>query len=384
MPIPEKNPKVSFVVPCYKLAHLLPECIRSILSQSYQDFEILIMDDCSPDNTPEVARSFHDPRVQHIRNEPNLGHLKNYNKGIELAKGEYIWLISADDWLNSSQVLERFVGVMEGSPNVGYVFCPTVRVVDGRERGVMTYSEIASRDTVVSGREFLTGHLLEANIVPAPAAMARKRCYQEISLFPLDLPHAGDWYLWGVFALYHDVGFCAEPMVTRRFHQANMSSGFYKEATAAMFANNLGVLQGIRARAKKESFDDVVDGCRRGVAAEFLRQVTPRNAGDIVAVYLSPDEFEESLESLGYSRGDEAQIRAQVYEGLADAHYERGEFAQASACYERALRRGRPTLNLRVKKALLKMGSAGNLLRDSISKLKQQARRSSIGARWIP
>ena len=381
MSIPQTSRKVSFVVPCYKLAHLLPECIRSILSQSYQDFEILIMDDCSPDNTPEVAGSFHDKRVQYVRNEPNLGHLKNYNKGIELAKGAYIWLISADDWLRSSQVLERFVRVMEGSPNVGYVFCPTIKVVDGRECGVMTHSEIASRDTIVSGHKFLAKHLLEANMVPAPAAMARKRCYEEISRFPLDLPHAGDWYLWGMFALYHDVGFCAEPMVNRRFHQANMSSGFYKESTTAMFANNLGVLQRIGARAKEEGFGEVVAGCRRGVVAEFLRQVTPPKVGDAVAVYLTPDQFEASLRSFGYSNGDEEQIRAQVYEGLADAYYERGACSQASACYEKALRHGSAPLNLRAKNALLKMGSAGTLVRDSISKLKQQARRSQSGRR---
>src|SRR6478672_7594179 len=59
--------KVSFVVPCYRLAHLLGECVDSILAQSYGDFEVLIMDDCSPDATPEVAASFSDPRVRHVR-----------------------------------------------------------------------------------------------------------------------------------------------------------------------------------------------------------------------------------------------------------------------------------------------------------------------------
>src|SRR6266853_4290713 len=88
-------PTVSFIVLCYKLAHLLPECVNSILSQTYFDFEVLIMDDCLPDNTPEVAQSFADPRVRHIRNDPNLGHLRNYNKGIAMAHGKYIWLISA-------------------------------------------------------------------------------------------------------------------------------------------------------------------------------------------------------------------------------------------------------------------------------------------------
>lgn len=68
-----RPPTVSFIVPCYKLAHLLPDCVNSILSQTYRDFEVLIMDDCSPDNTPQVAQSFPDPRVTHIRNDPNLG-----------------------------------------------------------------------------------------------------------------------------------------------------------------------------------------------------------------------------------------------------------------------------------------------------------------------
>jgi glycosyltransferase involved in cell wall biosynthesis len=49
------DPKVSFLVPCYKLAHFLGDCVNSILAQTYGDFEVLIMDDCSPDNTPEVA-----------------------------------------------------------------------------------------------------------------------------------------------------------------------------------------------------------------------------------------------------------------------------------------------------------------------------------------
>ena len=76
------KPRVTFVVPCYKLAGFLPACVESILRQSYADFEILIMDDCSPDNTAEVAQSFNDPRIRYIRNDPNHGHLRNYNKGI--------------------------------------------------------------------------------------------------------------------------------------------------------------------------------------------------------------------------------------------------------------------------------------------------------------
>src|SRR5947209_4075115 len=152
------NPKVTFIVPCYKLAHLLTKCVNSVLQQTYKDFEILIMDDCSPDNTPEVAQSFHDPRVKYFRNNPNLGHLKNYNKGILLAKGAYVWLISADDSLRSSKVLERYVRLMDSNSRVGYVYCPAIKVVDEQERGVMTYSEVSPRDTIINGHRFLIDH----------------------------------------------------------------------------------------------------------------------------------------------------------------------------------------------------------------------------------
>ena len=87
-----QNPIVSFVVPCYKLADFLPECINSILSQSFSSLEVLIMDDCSPDHTSDVARSFNDTRVKYIRNDHNLGAIRNYNKGIKLFRGKYIGL----------------------------------------------------------------------------------------------------------------------------------------------------------------------------------------------------------------------------------------------------------------------------------------------------
>jgi len=131
------DPLVSFVVPCYEMAHLLPECIKSILAQTYQDFEILIMDNCSPDSTPEVAGSFNDARVRHIRNETNIGHLRNFNKGITLSRGKYVWLVSADDLLRSPRVLGHYVDLMERSPKVGYAFCRAIELRSGKGHRAM-------------------------------------------------------------------------------------------------------------------------------------------------------------------------------------------------------------------------------------------------------
>jgi len=112
----------------------------------------------------------------------------------------------------------------------------------------------------------------------------------KVSLFPLDLPDAGDWYLWGVFALDFDVGFFAEAMVNRRFHGANMTTSLCKEAALAMFSDNLAVLLRILERAQK-GFRRVVRSCKRGVA-KFLRQLTPAKPGDVIQTTLTLGEFE--------------------------------------------------------------------------------------------
>lgn len=363
------NPKVSFIVPCYKLAHLLPECVNSILAQTYGDFEVLIMDDCSPDNTPEVARSFADPRVRHVRNDPNLGHLRNYNKGIELARGEYIWLISADDSLRSSHVLEGYVKLMDASPNVGFVFCPAMKVVDAEDRGVMAYSLVADRDATIRGHEFLSKHLVYANIVPSPAAMARKKLYNNVNGFPLDLPHTGDWYLWGMFAFSADVGFFAEPMVNRRFHERNMSSEFCTEAAMAMFENNLAAPLRFLQKAQREGLEALAENCRLGVAAEYLRQLTPPKPGDPIQTTISEEEFERSLESNVDDNRSRRAIRACVYEHLGDLCVPADQ-SRALRYYRLALHQQVNATRLRAKYVLARMGAAGRILRESVSSAK--------------
>jgi len=256
-------PRVSFIVPCYNLAHFLGECVSSILCQSFTDFELLIMDDCSPDNTAEVAASFDDPRVKHMRNERNLGHLANYNRGISLARGDFIWLISADDYLKSSLVVEKYVRVMDAHPRVGYVFCPSVKTSDEGEQGVMEYSVLGEHDRIFSGRQFLLNPLITICCVPAPAAMVRKECYAKLGLFPLDLPHSGDWYLWCLFAMHFDVAYIAEPMVYRRIHRDNMHKLYQDEATDRMYDNNLAVPARIMDFARMQNADDIVLACKK-------------------------------------------------------------------------------------------------------------------------
>ena len=85
MPNAAGNPRVSVVITTYNRAAMLPRAIRSVLAQTYEDYELIIVDDCSADDTPEVTRTFVDPRIRIVRHPDNRGHPAAVNTGIRLA-----------------------------------------------------------------------------------------------------------------------------------------------------------------------------------------------------------------------------------------------------------------------------------------------------------
>ena len=130
--------------------------------------------------------------MKHIRNETNLGHVRNFNKGIELARGKYVWLVSADDWLASAQALERYVDFMERNPGVGYTFCRSIEVRGAKEAGVAVWTILRGRPCR-RGAKFLI-RLIQWNCVVLSAAMFRKECFEKFGLFLAEMPHANDWF----------------------------------------------------------------------------------------------------------------------------------------------------------------------------------------------
>jgi glycosyltransferase involved in cell wall biosynthesis len=362
------SPIVTFVVPCYKLAHLLRECIQSILEQTFQNYEILIMDDCSPDETPEVARSFADRRVLHVRNNPNLGHLRNYNRGISLAKGKYIWLISADDRLNSPHVLGRYVQMMEANSSIGYAFCPAMRLEDGQIKELLDYSVLGPTDQIINGRTFLN-HLIYANTIVAPSAMARKECYEKVSMFPLNMPWGGDWYLWCVFALHYDVAYFAEPMVCYRRHACSMTNQLMDGHVESCSNEDIALPWTIKRQAQRLHLSTLVKHCRLAIAKEYARTMsTMRYLAAMPA--LSEQNFLHSLQSHASSSREYRWIRARTYAAMGDIFYWRGDFAKAQQSYCRALVSGQWLPQVWMQYALLRAGSSGKRLRQGLGSMR--------------
>ena len=358
------EPLVSFVVPCYNYAHLLPQCIHSILGQTYKEFEILIMDNCSPDNTPEVAASFNDPRVKHIRNEVNLGHVRNFNKGITMAQGKYVWLISPDDWLRSPDVLQRYVELMEKNPGVGYVFCRSLEVRGSqqpKEIGIAQWTSCGPEDRIWEGPNFVL-RLLQNNCVVLSAAMVRKECYDKLGLFSLEMPHANDVYLFFVLALHYQVAYMAEPMVFVRIHETSLTSEFDQTGSAFCVIDELTVLWRVARLAEQAGMVKerrAFNTCIANLAAQSLKYGSPGRP--------RPRLNEADLETLVHQyvkdANDEADFHARLHMAIGDQEFWHAEYKKAAQAYWSGLRLRPWWLRIWVKYLLLRTGALGLCIR---------------------
>jgi len=117
-------PKVSVIVPNYNHAKYLRRRVESILAQTYQDFELILLDDCSTDGSREILREYAgDPRVRLDFNEKNSGTpFKQWNKGVGMARGKYVWIAESDDYAEPA-FLERMTAMLEEHEDVAFAFC---------------------------------------------------------------------------------------------------------------------------------------------------------------------------------------------------------------------------------------------------------------------
>lgn len=358
------DPKVTFVVPCYRMAHLLPDCVNSILSQTYRDFEVLIMDDCSPDNTPEIAASFKDPRVTHIRNENNLGHLRNFNKGISLSRGQYAWLISADDCLRRPYVLERYVQLMDTRLNVGYVFCPAVKLFNGREVGILEYSQHGDRDAIFDGRQFVS-KLVYGSTIVAASGMVRKECYEKLGTFPLNMPWVHDWYLWSIFALHFDVGYFSEPMVCYREHELSMTAALMKGDLRVCSSDDLSLPWVMKRKAEEVGQWSIAKNCLEALSIEYARQIATKSRyRTSTASLMSLGQFEESLAQHSSDEREKKLIRANVYRIVAGLYHQQGELSLARQFHRLSVHNRGWSVQLWVEQLLLVCDDLVSLIRE--------------------
>lgn len=128
------TPLVSVCIPVYNTERFIAEALHSVLGQTFQDFEVVIVDNASTDSTPEILATFVDPRIRLFRNEQNIGAAGNFNRALSLARGRYTKLLCADDLLYST-CLEKQVAILEADNDAAIsMVCCARNIVDSRNK----------------------------------------------------------------------------------------------------------------------------------------------------------------------------------------------------------------------------------------------------------
>jgi glycosyltransferase involved in cell wall biosynthesis len=226
---------VKVIVPCYGYAGMLRGCVESVLRQEGVDVRVLIVDDCSPDETPAVAAAIMrgDRRVEYRRHLCNRGLAETANEGLEwAADGDYVVLLSADDMLVPA-ALWRATQVMEARPGVGMVYGHAPYFESGRQ--LPRLAERWRGTTVWPGSEWIrrrcrAGH----NCISSPEVVVRTSVQRRVGGYNPACRHVGDLNMWLRVAAVSDVAYVSgAAQALYRTHPDSMLRGMLGGATGS-------------------------------------------------------------------------------------------------------------------------------------------------------
>lgn len=295
-----RQPKVSICIPSHNAAQFLPAAIDSVLAQDFTDFEVFVSDDASDDETPGICRRYGDPRFRVIRSERRLGQSRNWNRCLQIANGEYVILLHADDQLLPGY-LERAAATLEANEDVGLVHCAVQRI--GERGEPLTVQRLFDEDRIDRDGETLRGLLLGGCVISPAGVMVRRAAYEAVGQFTDEVIWGVDWHMWIRIALWYAVAYLSEPLAAYRVH--------HHSGTAAVMAS------GRNAHDERRALDDLfklIDSGRpelsglksaavRGVAhrtwcvAETMcaqGKMTAARAGIRHAIEISPEMLRQS------------------------------------------------------------------------------------------
>jgi glycosyltransferase involved in cell wall biosynthesis len=227
-------PTVSVIVPNYNHARYLPKRMESILSQTFQDFELILLDDCSTDDSRSILSQYAgDPRVRLEFNQVNSGStFKQWNKGVQLARGDYIWIAESDDYA-SERLLEKLVSRLDEDPSAVLCYCRSWRVstygeLNGYWDSYLSHLDAHkwTTDFSADGREECRKYLVCCNTIPsASSVLSRREVYWQVGGADEKLVFCGDWKTWASMALTGGrISYVGEPLNYCRFHDGSVTT----------------------------------------------------------------------------------------------------------------------------------------------------------------
>jgi glycosyltransferase involved in cell wall biosynthesis len=248
--------KVTVIIPNYNHAQFLDQRVRSVLDQTYQDFEIIFLDDASTDGSNEIFKKYLEhPRVRKtLRNQVNTGiPFKQWNRGVSEAKGEYVWIAESDDYADV-MLLETLVSLLDNNPNVGVAYCQSLAVDENNNIlfSLKNWTDDIDenhwkKDFVTEGKDECERYVvLKCTIPNASAVVFRRSVYEGVGGADESFRLSGDWLLWAKMLMASDIAFTAEPLNFFRMHANTVRKNSYRSSIALQEA--LIIFRHIRER----------------------------------------------------------------------------------------------------------------------------------------
>lgn len=206
-------PEVSVVIPTRNRAAMLKRAIESVLNQSFKDFELIVVDDASDDETIDAVKSYQDERLRYIRHRENMGGSAARNTGIEAANGSYIAFLDDDDeWLQEK--LSEQLCLIRNDPGMGAVYTGYIWLEEKRWQAI-TPSKMG----------YLFEDLIIENCVGSTSTvLVRKECFLELGGFDVGFPSSQDWDMLLRIARRYRFGCLSPPLVRYHAHGARITT----------------------------------------------------------------------------------------------------------------------------------------------------------------
>ncbi len=214
-------PRVSVCIPTYNSARYLSAAIESVLEQEFHDYELIICDDASTDETEQLCARYKDRGARYLRFDKRGGVGRAWNRCLEQARGAYVVLLHADDLLGPT-FLQRGVGVLDEREGVGLLHC-AVEHID-REDRMLRLQRLYGEDRIQPGEVLVRRLLLEGCIVNPAGVMVRRAMYEEVGPFTERIVWGVDWHMWLRIALRSEVAYLATPLAKYRQHPESDTS----------------------------------------------------------------------------------------------------------------------------------------------------------------
>ena len=234
-------PKVTVLLPVYNGAAYITAAIQSVLDQTMDDFELLVVDDCSSDDSTAIVAGFGDPRIRVLRNEQNLGQIGSLNRGLTEARAPYVARLDQDDRCRPER-LERQAAVLDAEPRVGLVGT-LMDIVDDEDRPISR-----TRGRLDDYVDFIFAAVTNQLPLGHPSVMFRRDAVLALGGYDGSVALAEDQDLWRRLALAgYEARLLQEPLLVYRVHtgqQSQRSARLQQENNGRALDNFLATLSG--------------------------------------------------------------------------------------------------------------------------------------------